>query len=82
MKMKPNHFLLLLSLGISFAVSIAAKEEKNHVTRSLSLGIHDDHFYTLVSATDFVLMEGVVVQDSSSQGIKSVGFLEPGDYMA
>ncbi|GAX27993.1 hypothetical protein FisN_16Lh309 [Fistulifera solaris] len=67
---------ILLILAFWCASSATA-----HSERDLSWGSHNGMFYSLISATNYVESTGEVETITTSDGIRAVGFLDPGDTM-
>lgn len=74
---KVKNMLQIISIFALWCASIATA----HLDRDLSWGSHNGMFYSLISATNFVESSGAVETITTPDGIRAVGFLDPGDTM-
>ncbi|GAX29261.1 hypothetical protein FisN_16Hh309 [Fistulifera solaris] len=74
---KRQAMLQILSILAFWCASSATA----HSERDLSWGSHNGMFYSLISATNYVESTGAVETITTPDGIRAVGFLDPGDTM-
>lgn len=74
-------FLFLLwELGRAADCASSHLLRGNQPTRQLTWGLHDNVFYNMVLAADYISVQGdVTVQESSAEGLPYVGYLDAGD---